>query len=665
MKHWIIKNFSTSRAAVFFATDLFLTLLWTLGLQIHFNGSVWGSPQENYIKPLSTATLAHFLLALFLNSLVLLALFWIGRNATQRETAPKGTDSQRQAASKVAGFPNMDQSSGQTTTEDSASNHPKETTIKKAAESGKRKKQKTSWEPTTYRPYVDFSKQEKKKMMGTEKKETEKKTLIGAKKKETEKKKSMGVKKKKRIALSGKLSTFMERKRLFYLVSFLLILIAWLPYVLAYFPGGVYVDTFSSIISAYSMDDHGLQFVNNHHPILYTMLWRGAILLGRALGQGLFFSAGFFLTIQTLAMASLLAYLVTWVRKKGLGVWMTLAVQALLMFFPLFPLYAISLWKDTPFSLALLLFTMCVADYILERNSIRLKNTKYLFYFSLLGILVSFTRNNGKYVVFLTMLLLVLLRLRRWKEYKKMFLSFFLLLSVISVVQGPVYDKLNFNVDTPTESLGIPLQQMCYLVYYDYDLSEEELDYIESIVSIESIKELYKPCIFDSVKWYAPDFKGNDIQQDPAQFLKCYTNLMLEHPIGGIKAYLLATAGFWAPNIAGNDGYAQTWMWANEYGLEGTDLLEQWTGHTIRGWISNQKPLSSGFFLLLLIYTAFLLWAGGNFRKTLILLPATANWLTVMAATPIACSMRYVYILVLLVPIEILLVCTLKRSTTP
>ena len=620
MRHWITKNFTKSRTAIFLATDLFLTLLWTLGLQIHFNGSVWGSPEENYIKPLGAATLAHFLLALLLNSLALLVLFWLGRNATPKKTAQKGTDRQRPAVSKAADFPGMDQSLRRAPT-------------KKAFRSGKRKKQNTSRKETISSLYANLAGQENK-----------------------------SAKKKIVLTLSGKLSTFMEQKRLFYLVSFLLILIAWLPYVLAYFPGGVYVDTFSSIISAYSMDDHGLQFVNNHHPILYTMLWRGAILLGRALGQGLFFSAGFFLSIQTLVMASLLAYLVTWVRKKGLGVWMTLTVQTLLMFFPLFPLYAISLWKDTPFSLALLLFTMCVADYILERDSTRLKNTKYLFYFSLLGILVSFTRNNGKYVVFLTMLLLVLPRLRRWKEYKKMFLSFFLLLSVISVVQGPVYDKLNFNVDTPTESLGIPLQQMCYLVYYDYDLSEEERDYIGSIVSIESIKELYKPCIFDSVKWYAPDFKGNDIQQDPAQFLKCYTKLMLEHPIGGIKAYLLATAGFWAPNIAGNDGYAQTWMWANEYGLEGTDLLEQWTGHTIRGWISNLKPLSSGFFLLLLIYTAFLLWAGGNFRKALILLPAAVNWLTVMAATPIACSMRYVYILVLLVPIELLLICTLGKK---
>lgn len=228
----------------------------------------------------------------------------------------------------------------------------------------------------------------------------------------------------------------------------------------------------------------------------------------------------------------------------------------------------------------------------------------------------------------------------------------------ITIIQGPVYDKLNYNIDTVTESLGIPLQQLCYLVYYDYALTEEEINYLESIVSVESIKEQYRPCIFDFVKWYAPDFKQDTIQEDPALFLKNYLTIMLKHPVGGIKAYLLATAGFWAPNISGVEGYAQTWMWENEYGLKETDYLEKFLGFSIQGLITQMKPISSGMFLLLLIYTEFVLLMNRDYRKGILLLPAAANWLTVMAATPIANSLRYVYIFVLLIPLEIMLVCT-------
>ena len=74
---------------------------------------------------------------------------------------------------------------------------------------------------------------------------------------------------------------------------------------------------------------------------------------------------------------------------------------------------------------------------------------------------------------------------------------------------------MNYNVDTTVESLGIPLQQLSYLVYYDYDFTEEEQAYIDSIVSEESIKEWYRPCIVDPVKWYASDFQGPIIEEDP------------------------------------------------------------------------------------------------------------------------------------------------------
>ena len=153
---------------------------------------------------------------------------------------------------------------------------------------------------------------------------------------------------------------------------------------------------------------------------------------------------------------------------------------------------------------------------------------------------------------------------------------------MVTVIQGPIYEKMNYNVDTTVESLGIPLQQLSYLVYYDYDFTEEEQAYIDSIVSEESIKEWYRPCIVDPVKWYASDFQGPIIEEDPVEFLQCWLSLMLHHPIGGIKAYLLATAGFWAPSVTSRDGYVQNWMWDNEYGLECTDLIEKFTGHTIR-----------------------------------------------------------------------------------
>ena len=560
----IVKQSTCRERAVFLLTDLFLAALCALGMQVSFNGDVWGTPEENFLRPLTLLTLGRFVLFLLLGGAVLLALLYL--NHIYRRCPVEG---------------------------------------------GHRK------------PEVPFIK--------------------GA-----------GRHSRKILLAAGNI---MGRKRLFYFLSLALLLLAWLPYVLAYFPGGVYVDTFSSIISAYDMDGHGMALLNNHHPILYTLLWRGAILFGRLFGQGLAFASGTFLACQYLAMGAVLAYLILWVRERGLGTGLTLALQAFLMFFPLFPLYVVSLWKDTPFSLVLLLFSLCLGDLAFDGAGRLLREPGYLARFSILGFLTAFTRNNGKYIVFLAMAVLLLMQARKLLACWKAALSFLLLAALVTVVQGPVYEKMNYNIDTMVESLGIPLQQIAYLVYYDYELTEEEEAYIGAIVSEQSIKEQYRPCVFDSIKWYAPDFKGTVIEEDPGAFLRCWLSLMARHPLGGTRAYLLATAGFWAPSVAGSAGYAQTWMWENQYGLEGRDLLEELTGHTVRGWADSLEPVSSAVFLLALAMGAFVPLMRRDHGKLLLLLPAAACWLTVMAATPIACSLRYVYILVLAVPLDVLLVC--------
>ena len=538
----IVKQSTYRERAVFLLIDAFLAALCTLGMQISFCGITWGTPQENYLIPVTMLTLVRFILFFLLGGVALLALLYVNRVYTKRRT--------------------------------------KEVTMRKG-----------------------------------------------------------------------------------YFISFVLLLLAWLPYVLIYFPGGVFSDTFRSIDFAYSMDDYGMTMLNNHHPVLYILIWRGAILFGRLFHQGIFFAAATMLILQYLAMAAVLAFLICWVHRRGLGIKITLVLQIFLMFFPLYPLYVISLWKDTFFALALLLFSLCVGDLVFDGAERLLRNPGYLIKFVILGFLTSFTRNNGKYIVFLTMAVLLLLQARRLLSHWRAVLAFVILTSMVTVIQGPIYEKMNYNVDTTVESLGIPLQQLSYLVYYDYDFTEEEQAYIDSIISEESIKEWYHPCIVDPVKWNAPDFQGPIIEEDPLEFLQCWLSLMVHHPVGGIKAYLLATAGFWAPSVTSRDGYVQNWMWNNQYGLECTDLIEKFTGHTIRALTDSIEPVSSAVFFIILVLGAFVSLMRRDYRKLLLLLPAAGCWATVMIATPIACSLRYVYILVLVIPLDVLLICVSGKRT--
>ena len=221
---------------------------------------------------------------------------------------------------------------------------------------------------------------------------------------------------------------------------------------------------------------------------------------------------------------------------------------------------------------------------------------------------------------------------------------------------------MDYNVDSTVESLGIPLQQIAYLVYYDYDLTDEELAYIEEYCPIPSMKEYFKPCIVDDLKWYAPGMDISVIENDKGRFLSTYFKLMLKHPIGGIKAYLMATSGFWAPNIASADGYVQYFVWPNTYSIKDYDYLQEWFGCTIKLTADTIKPISSAVFFYCMIFTAAFVISRKDYKYLFLLLPGFLEWGTIMVATPTACSLRYVYILVLLLPIELYLICTAQNK---
>ena len=441
---------------------------------------------------------------------------------------------------------------------------------------------------------------------------------------------------------------------------FIVIFLAWLPYILTYLPGGVFADTFNIISQAYVMDESGLKALNNHHPILYTLMWRGCILFCRNFGLDLYNTIEVFLFGQCILMISVMTYLLWWLRKNGLHLSIVIILFLFISFFPLFPLYAISLWKDTIFSLFLLLFSLTLGEYAFCDKDKLLNNSTFLIKLVIAGLLVCFLRNNGKYIVFASFLVILLMNITNMKNIKKFFIVVISMVIFVQGVQGPVFNYINYNQDTTVESLGVPLQQIAYLVYYNYDLSEEELEYIDKICPIHAIKENYNPCLFDALKGFTPEFNIKTIKDDKIFFFKNYLKMILKHPIGATKGFMLATAGFWAPNIASFDGYIQNYVWENDYGIEDDDYIQSRFGFTIKNFIESMKSISSAVFLFCMFFAAFVAIFYKRYKLLLLLLPAFINWVTIIIATPLASSLRYVYILVLIIPINVFILCMAK-----
>lgn len=443
----------------------------------------------------------------------------------------------------------------------------------------------------------------------------------------------------------------LQKPKVLFLLAFLVFLAAWSPYVLSFFPGAVYADGFNSIWQ-------GLNGVySNHHPILFTLWVKVCVMIGQALQGSLTAGVVVYTLTQTLCMAAIMAYLIVWLRRHGLHAVYCLVAGAFIAFFPLFPFYAIALWKDTYFSLAVFLFVLYYMDVVwshLECIRTRAGLCRYL----LIAFFVCFLRNNGIYIVAFSFLVLLLVYHKEgFRVLKRYVVSSLIFLVVAYLVQGPVLSR----VITPTEkieSLSIPTQQIFAVFASEdgvYDAQDEA--FISQIWDVEEMKEKYTPCLADTPKWYMDRFDEEFLDAHMGEYLGLWAKLGLKNPKIYIRAWLMETLSFWSFRYDGYAAYIQFGVWENEYGIKQTDLFDALFGWSFYEKTFPHHPISAGMFFWLGMLSAAVAYAsvpkGSRLKATVPVMPLLALWLTLVIATPIASSLRYAYSFVLFIPVTV------------
>lgn len=437
-----------------------------------------------------------------------------------------------------------------------------------------------------------------------------------------------------------------KKSILVFFLFLVILLICWLPYILSYFPGGIYADTINTLQQAL-----GRMKITNHHPVLYTLIFKVFVKIGMKI-QSLQLGIELFTIFQIVLMAGVISCFLYWLYKRNVS---TKIIVLATMFFALcrlIPLYAVSLWKDVPFCLALFGYIIFIAETV-YKNGKNLEKLLPSISYSVLLLLVSFLRNNGRYITLaMTICLLIVYRKNIIKGLKKFTSMAVISILIVFIVQGPIYDKYNMNTSF-VESIGIPLQQICFVVSTDGNMTEEQRKFVNDMCEIEIIKQKYSPCVVDTIKW-ADGFHGNFIEDNKEEFMKKWLEIGLQNPKSYIAAYLFNTLGFWDVNQATIDAYINPRMWGNIEDVEQKDYIEEITGHSIREVLEPEKPISSAIYLFVLLFSATLTIYKKRYKNLLIYLPAFFTWGTIMIAAPLAFSFRYVYILFLTLPLTII-----------
>lgn len=475
-------------------------------------------------------------------------------------------------------------------------------------------------------------------------------------------------------------------KRRGFLLVLLLLLVSWLPYLLSFAPGSVLDDSLASITPW----TNGTP-LTNHHPVVYSLLVGGFVYLSKILPLSLNAAVFLYSLVQSVCLAGTLAALFYRLQRAGARRWVLAAGIAYAMIVPYFPAYAMILWKDPLYSCALLWLSMLLFDAVRKEGGLSGRAWQVKWSLALLG--TAFLRNNGAFCL-LFMAAALLLSGQRKQFFCTACMTVIVAL-LFFTVQHTVYPLCHIADTEYTEKIGIPLQQLAATVAYKGKMGEEEREFLFKIMPEQEWKARYAPCLADKIKW-TDGANMEYISQNKRSFWKVWGNLLLKNPAIYLRAYGMDTFGFWVPGVQNRYGYVDLYITENNLGLHQTDLVQKLFGSTIRPLLKKRMIWIGSGTLLWMTLGGMLLdilcregsgskisgregsgskipgskisgrkisnskISGGEGEKGgkgdwIIYLPALGNVLTVFIATPVAFSLRYVYVFAIGLPLYVLL----------
>ena len=315
-------------------------------------------------------------------------------------------------------------------------------------------------------------------------------------------------------------------KRTFWL-TFGALLLCWLPYYLAYFPGMFNYD------SAGKAAQFTTGQYNGAFPPLHTLLLAAFYRLGGAMGS---YNAGIALytAVQACTVAAALAYANAMLCRLGVKRGFRIGLAAAYGLLPGFPLLVMSTTKDLFFCAALLPLLCLLAEG--QRETKRMKKRGYAVAVVALTALSCLLRPNGVAAMAVALV-------SGWfllpKEGHRRFAVLLLcgLLLFAGANQG-MKAVLHPSKTGLRELLSVPLAQVSRVyVRQQEELTETEK---EEIFSFIPDAQRYQPHLADGVKRHTAVGAST-----LPQFLKLYGRLLRQYPADFADAWAYLTKGYW------------------------------------------------------------------------------------------------------------------------
>lgn len=428
---------------------------------------------------------------------------------------------------------------------------------------------------------------------------------------------------------------------------FIFYLICYMPYYLTFFPGNCGPDTWESLSMA-----EGLIPWTNHHPVLFT----GAMMVVRKLTGFLPMtgSVGVFSLLQMMAVAAALAYLTFRILRTRVHVFCKIFAVGMFALHPFVGMYSVYLSKDVLFSVIMVLLSIKLYDVLDGKGELLAKPLECVK-LSVLFLLSSMLRNNGMYIAIIMAVIFLVLFKKYWKQ---ILILFACAIGLFQIWQGPVFKAMGIEKQSFAEAASVPLQQIGYVLWEGETFSEEDMAFLEELMPIEKVKEVYQPGYTDPYK-FDEAFNDDFLNDHVGKFLGVWWNGCKSHFGSYVKAYLMQTVGYW--HYGETNSVCTQGCTENELGVAQVDIIENITGISLEPvfeklvlagrkapivcMLGSMAMQISMVFLLILQYVR-----RKCARQAIWLLPLVILWGTIMIATPAFCLLRYLFPIFLLWP---------------
>lgn len=426
-----------------------------------------------------------------------------------------------------------------------------------------------------------------------------------------------------------------------WLMAVLCCLIAWLPYYLTYYPGIVSPD-YVEIINQCT----GRLPLTNHHPILFVYFIKIILIPCERIG-GMQTAAAVVTVIHMILFAVMLGYMAQWLYRKGIGKVGYGLTVAFIALNPVTALFSVYITKDVLFGGIFLLYVLKLYD-IVESKGELLKTAGGAAGFLGCSLLVVFLRNNGIYIIFTVLVISIIMYRDLWK---RLLVCIAIVILSYGSLKGPVFAMLGIEGESFAESLSVPLQQIAHTVYDDGRMTQEDAAFLEELMPLTTVKEVYTPGYTDPYKFHQ-DFDDVFLNAHKGEFLRVWADMLFRNPGSYVKAYLMQTAGYW--HIGETDTLAPYGVTANELGITQCDLFKAVTGISLEPPIEKlilacrKAPVlcfvtNMAFMVFCVYFICIRCVVNGKKQYILPFLPLLLLWATVMIAAPAYCKFRYLF----------------------